>query len=476
MNFVHENFLLRSKTAQTLYHTYAANEPILDYHSHLPPADIAQNRQFKNLFEIALEGDHYKWRVMRANGIPERYCTGDATPYEKFEAWARTVPATLRNPLYHWTHLELARYFDVYELLDEKNAQSVWERGNARLQTPELGAQGILKRFDVRAACTTDDPCDDLAHHKSVNAAKRGFRMYPTFRPDKALRVDDPQIFNSFVSRLEKAANANISSFQDFLDALKQRHDYFHAAGARLSDHGINYCYATPCTEAEAEKIFRKVRTRTSATNEEHESFASLLMLFFGKLDSQRGWTKQLHLGALRSVNSRALRELGPDTGYDNIGDWNQAERLSKYLNLLEQENALPKMVLYNVNPIDNYVLATVTGSFQDGKIAGKIQFGSGWWFLDQKEAIEWQLNTLSNTGLFSRFIGMLTDSRSFMSFPRHEYFRRVLCDLVARDVENGELPDDEKLLGATVRNICFENARQFLGLDMPGEQETSAR
>jgi glucuronate isomerase len=474
MNFIHDDFLLHSRTAQNLYHTYAANEPILDYHSHLSPADIATNRQFKNLFEIALEGDHYKWRAMRANGVAERFCTGNASPYEKFEAWARTVPATLRNPLYHWTHLELARYLDIYELLNEYNAKSVWDRGNAQLQTPELSAQGILRRFDVRIACTTDDPCDDLAHHKAVNAARCGFRMYPTFRPDKALRVDQPQIFNTFVSRLERAANVSISSFQTFLDALKQRHDYFHSVGARLSDHGINYCYATPCADADAEKIFSKVRAGAAATSEEHEGFASLLMLFFGMLDSQRGWTKQLHLGALRSVNSRALLELGPDTGYDNIGDWNQAERLSKYLNLLEQENALPKMVLYNVNPVDNYVLATVTGSFQDGKIAGKIQFGSGWWFLDQKKAIEWQLNALSNTGLFSLFIGMLTDSRSFMSFPRHEYFRRVLCDLVARDVENGELPNDEKLLGTTIRNICFENARQFLGLELPVPSEKS--
>jgi glucuronate isomerase len=475
MNFIHDNFLLHSKTAQSLYHTYATNEPILDYHSHLPPADIATNRQFKNLFEICLEGDHYKWRVMRANGVAERYCTGDADPYEKFASWARTVPATLRNPLYHWTHLELVRYFGINELLDENSAKSIWERGNARLQMPELSAQGILKKFDVRVACTTDDPCDDLTHHKAVNAAKLGFRMYPTFRPDKALRVDQPQIFNTFVARLERAANTSISSFQKFLDALKRRHDYFHSVGARLSDHGINYCYATPCTEADAEKIFTKARAGTPALSEEHEKFASLLMLFFGRLDAARGWTKQLHLGALRSVNTRALRELGPDTGYDNIGDWNQAEPLSKYLNLLEQENALPKMVLYNVNPVDNYVLATVTGSFQDGRIAGKIQFGSGWWFLDQKQAIEWQLNALSNTGLFSRFIGMLTDSRSFMSFPRHEYFRRVLCDLVARDVENGELPNDEKLLGMTIRNICFQNGSQFLGLELPAESETSA-
>ncbi len=476
MNFIHDNFLLHSKTAQNLYHTYAANEPILDYHSHLPPADIATNRQFKNLFEICLEGDHYKWRVMRTNGVAERYCTGDADPYEKFGAWARTVPFTLRNPLYHWTHLELVRYFGINELLDERSAKSIWERGNAKLQTPELSAQGILKRFDVRVACTTDDPCDDLAHHKAVNAAKLGFRMYPTFRPDKALRVDQPQTFNAFVARLERVANASISSFQDFLDALKRRHDYFHSVGARLSDHGINQRTGTPGTETNAGKIFTKARAGTPASSAEHEQFASLLMLFFGQLDAARGWTKQLHLGALRSVNTRALNELGPDTGYDNIGDWNQAEPLSTYLNLLEQENALPKMVLYNVNPVDNYVLATVTGSFQNGKIAGKIQFGSGWWFLDQKEAIEWQLNALSNTGLFSRFIGMLTDSRSFMSFPRHEYFRRVLCDLVGRDVENGELPNDETLLGTTIRNICFQNASQFLGLELPAESERAAQ
>jgi glucuronate isomerase len=472
MNFIHENFLLRSKTAQNLYHTYAANEPIFDYHSHLPPADIATNRQFKDLFEISLEGDHYKWRVMRANGIDERFCTGNADPYDKFAAWARTVPVTLRNPLYHWTHLELVRYFGIRELLDESSAKWIWDRGNTMLQTPELSAQGILKKFAVRVSCTTDDPCDDLAHHKSVNAAKLGFRMYPTFRPDKALRVDQPELFNAWVSRLERAANAAISNFTKFLDALKRRHDYFHSVGARLSDHGINHCYANPCTEAEAEKIFSKVRGGTPATFEEHEQFSSLLMLFFGKLDAMRGWTKQLHLGALRSVNTRMLRELGPDTGYDNIGDWNQAEPLSRYLNLLEQENALPKMVLYNVNPIDNYVLATVAGSFQDGKIAGKVQFGSGWWFLDQKEGMEWQINALSNTGLLSRFIGMLTDSRSFMSFPRHEYFRRVLCNLIGQDVENGELPHDEKLLGTTIRNICFANAAQFLALEQPASSE----
>jgi glucuronate isomerase len=467
MNFIHENFLLHSRTAERLYHSHACGQPILDYHSHLPPADIAANRQFANLFEIWLEGDHYKWRAMRADGVAEEFCTGNAAPYEKFAAWARTVPATIRNPLYHWTHLELKRYFGIDDLLDEGTAKSVWERANAALQNDKLSAQGILRKFSVRIVCTTDDPCEDLAHHQAVAAAQPGFRVYPTFRPDKALLVDQPEAFNAWITRLERASNIAVSSLQTFLDALKQRHDFFHAQGARLSDHGIPYCYANPCSDREAEAIFAKARAGSVATPAEHEQFASVLMLFLGKLDADRGWTKQLHLGALRSVNGRALKEIGPDTGFDTIGDWPQAEALNKYLDLLHRENALPKMVLYNLNPADNYVFSAALGSFQDGVTAGKIQFGSGWWFLDQKEAIEWQLNALSNNGLFSRFIGMLTDSRSFMSFPRHEYFRRVLCDLLGRDVENGELPNDEKLLGTVVRNICFENARQFLGLQL---------
>ncbi|MGA2426920.1 MAG: glucuronate isomerase [Candidatus Acidiferrum sp.] len=473
MDFIHDDFLLHSKTARNLYHTYAAQEPILDYHSHLPPADIAADRRFRNLFEPWLEGDHYKWRAMRANGIAESCVTGDAAPYEKFLAWAGTVPFTLRNPLYHWTHLELKRYFGINELLDETSAKSVWERANDQLQSGDLTAQGILRKFHVRAVCTTDDPCDDLSHHRAVSAAAPGFRMYPTFRPDHALLVHQPDVFNAWIDRLERASNVTVSSLRDFLDALKQRHDFFHANGGRLSDHGLAYCYATPCSETQAGAIFAKARSDRAATPEEHEQFASFLMLFFGRLDAEKGWTKQLHLGALRNVNTRATRQLGPNTGYDVVGDWRQAESLCRYLDLLEQENALPKMILYNVNPFDNYVFSTVIGSFQDGVTAGKIQFGSGWWFLDQKEAIEWQLNALSNNGLFSRFIGMLTDSRSFMSFPRHEYFRRVLCNLLGHEVEKGELPNDEKLLGSVIRNICFENARQYLGLELPAASET---
>ena len=468
MEFIHDDFLLHSEMARRLYHGYAAEEPILDYHSHLPSADIAADHRFRNLWEIWLQGDHYKWRLMRANGVAEKYCTGDAPEYEKFLAWARTVPFTLRNPLYLWTHLELKRYFGIGELLNEKNAKEVWESANSLLQNGDLTTQGILRKFKVLVECTSDDPCDDLSAHRAFNASAAGCRMYPTFRPDRALWIGTPDTWNVWVTRLQEASKREVGSLQDFLDALRQRHDFFHANGGRLSDHGLKRCHATPCSEREAATIFSRARAGKATSESEQEQFASFVMLFFGRLDAEKGWTKQLHLGALRNVNSRRAREAGLDTGYDSIGDWEQAAALGAYLDLLEQEHALPKTIVYNVNPADNYVLSTAMGNFQDGSIAGKIQFGSAWWFLDQKEGIEWQLNALSNTGLLSRFVGMLTDSRSFMSFPRHEYFRRVLCDLLGRDVENGELPDDEKLLGTMVRNICFNNARQYLGLELP--------
>ena len=467
MNFIHDNFLLHSKTAQKLYHGYAASEPILDYHSHLNPKDIAEDRRFQNLFEIWLEGDHYKWRAMRANGLAERFCTGDASPYEKFLAWARTVPFTLRNPLYQWSHLELKRYFGIDELLDGNNAAAVWERANSLLNGDGLTAQGILKKFDVRVLCTTDDPCDDLRYHSAINASLPGFRAYPTFRPDKSLLVHDPLAFNSWVGQLGKAAGIEISSLRTFLDALKERHDFFHANGARLSDHGLEHCFAAPCSERKAAAIFQKARRGKAATKEEQEQFASYLMLFFGRLDAEKGWAKQLHLGALRATNTRQLRDLGPDTGFDSTGDWEQIRAFCTYLDRLEQEHALPKTIVYNLNPADNYAFATAIGNFQDGSIAGKIQFGSGWWFLDQKEAIEWQINALSNVGLLSRFVGMVTDSRSLMSFPRHEYFRRVLCNLIGRDMEHGDLPNDEKLLGGMIKNICYENTRRYTGLEL---------
>jgi glucuronate isomerase len=468
MEHIHDDFLLHSKTARRLYHDYAAAEPILDYHSHLPPADIASDHRFRDLWEIWLQGDHYKWRLMRANGVAEEFCTGTAAPYEKFLAWARTVPFTLRNPLYLWTHLELKRYFDIRQPLNESTAAKVWEHANFALQHGDLSAQGILRKFQVRVVCTTDDPCDNLSSHRALNASSVETRMYPTFRPDQALRIEVPATWNGWINRLQTASNKEISTFNDLLDALKQRHDFFHAHGGRLSDHGLVRCYATPCNDREAAAIFAKARTGSAPTDLEQEQFASVLMLFFGRLDAEKGWTKQLHLGALRSVNSRRTREIGPDTGFDSVGDWEQAAALGSYLDVLEREHALPRTIVYNVNPSDNYVLATAIGNFQDGSIAGKMQFGSAWWFLDQKQGIEWQLNALSNTGLLSRFIGMLTDSRSFMSFPRHEYFRRVLCDLLGSDVESGQLPDDEKLLGTMVRNICFANARDYLRLDLP--------
>ncbi|HXY48777.1 MAG TPA: glucuronate isomerase [Terriglobales bacterium] len=464
-NFINGDFLLHSKTAQGLYHDYAAREPILDFHSHLPPGDIAADRRFQNLFEIWLEGDHYKWRAMRANGVGERYCTGEAPPYEKFLAWARTVPSTLRNPLYHWTHLELKRYFGIDALLDERSAASVWEQAATQLSTEPLTARAVLRKFDVRILCTSDDPCDSLHSHRTINQSQGAFRVYPTFRPDRALWVEDPATFNAWIRSLEEASHVGISSLPDLLDALRKRHDFFHAHGARLSDHGLLHCPLGRYSEAGAAAVFRKVRGGKIPTREEQADYASYLMLFFGRLDAEKGWTKQLHLGALRAVNTRRVRESGVESGYDATGDCPQARALCLYLDRLEQEHALPKTIVYNLNPADNYIVATALGSFQDGSVAGKIQFGSGWWFLDQKEGIEWQINALSGTGLLSRFVGMVTDSRSFMSLPRHEYFRRILCDLLGREVENGDLPNDEKLVGNVVRNICFENARQYLNL-----------
>ena len=465
MSFITEDFLLHNKTARRLYHTFAADQPILDYHCHLPPQDIAANRRFNDLFEIWLEGDHYKWRAMRANGVPEQLITGDAEPYAKFLAWARTVPQTLRNPLYHWTHLELERYFQMHDLLDASTAKNMWNRASEMLADKDLHAQGILGKFNVTALCTTDDPADDLACHQAIAASGLVTRVLPAYRPDKALTVHKPEMFNPWIDRLAAASNIDIDGFQSFTDALRQRHDFFHSMGARLSDHGLNHCYSNFASAATASVIFDRARQGQAASPEEHEQFASVLMLLFGHLDAEKGWTKQLHIGAYRAANSRALAEIGPDTGFDSIGDWPQLSALGAYLDKLDQENALPKTIVYNLNPADNYAVATMLGNFQDGKIAGKMQFGSGWWYLDQKEAMQWQINALSNVGLLSKFVGMLTDSRSFMSYPRHEYFRRVLCNLLGADMENGEIPDSDELVGTMIRNICYANAKQYLNL-----------
>ena len=465
MAFIHEDFLLSTRAARRLYHEYAESEPILDYHCHLPPSDVASNRQFNDLFEIWLEGDHYKWRAMRADGVDERCITGAASPKEKFLAWARTVPHTLRNPLYHWTHLELKRYFGIEELLDASTAESVWERANAQLAGPDLHAWGILDRFRVKAVCTTDDPADDLACHRRIAASGLATKVFPTFRPDRAFNVHLPEAFNEWVDRLARASGVEIVDFRAFIDALVQRHGYFHSLGCRLSDHGLNSCFAEPCTEQTAAAIFDRACQGQAASAAEQAAFASYLLLVFGRLDAEKGWTKQIHLMARRGNNSRMMARLGPDTGFDSIGDWPQIDSLGTYLDTLDREGALPKTILYNLNPAWNYAFATMIGNFQDGSIAGKIQFGSGWWFLDQKEAMEWQINALSNCGLLSRFVGMLTDSRSFMSYPRHEYFRRTLCNLVGDDMEKGLLPDDLELNGAMLRGICYSNARDYFGL-----------
>ena len=464
-SFIHDDFLLHSPAAERLYHEFAEREPIFDYHNHLPPAAIANNATFADLTEIWLGGDHYKWRAMRADGVAERFCTGDANPWEKFSAWAATVPHTLRNPLYHWTHLELKRYFGIEELLNPESARIIWDLANRHLQN--LTVHDILREQNVAVLGTTDDPADSLATHERIAELNLPTRVYPTFRPDKAYAIADPAAFNAYCEKLGATADRDITSFDDLLATLEQRHADFHAVGGRLSDHGLETALAAPCSLAEARAIFQKVRDGHAPTADEQLGFGSLLMLEFGRWDAKRGWTKQLHLGAMRNNNQRALRELGTDSGFDSIGDYRQAPALVRYLSSLAETNELPKVVVYNLNPADNYMLATLIGNFQDGTIPGKLQFGSGWWFLDQKEAMEWQMNALSNLGLLSRFVGMLTDSRSFMSFPRHEYFRRVLCNLVGAEMDKGELPYDFDLVGGMVKNICFANARDYFGLEL---------
>jgi glucuronate isomerase len=461
--FLDDNFLLSNDVSQKLYHQYAAPQPIVDYHCHLPSKDIAENRRFANLYEIWLEGDHYKWRALRANGVAERYITGDASPYEKFLAWARTVPYTLRNPLYHWTHLELRRYFGINDRLDETSAPSIWERANAALAR-DLTAHGILRKFRVEVVCTTDDPTDDLCHHRSIAQSGLSTRVFPAFRPDKALAIGSTE-FLTWTDKLSKTANVEIRTFTTYLEALRKRHDDFHALGCRLSDHGLDHCFATPCSDPAAASIFDKARYSRPVSEEEATQFASFMMLFFARLDAEKGWIKQLHLGALRNVNSSARKTIGRDTGYDTVGDFPQIRPLAAYLDLLARENALPRMILYNNNPADTFAFATVIGCFQDGPQPGKIQYGSAWWFLDQKEGITAQLNALSNVGLLSRFIGMVTDSRSFMSYPRHEYFRRILCNVVGQDVVRGELPKDDAVLGRLIQDVCYRNARNYLNL-----------
>ena len=461
--FIQEDFLLQTEPARRLFHEYAADLPIIDYHSHLPPEDIADDRIFANLTRIWLEGDHYKWRAMRANGVPERFCTGDASDYEKFEQWATTVPKCLRNPLYHWTHLELARPFGIRDrLLSPDTAASVWKDCNAMLSEPKFSAAGILQQMRVEVVCTTDDPVDDLRHHcaHARNPVAKT-QMLPTWRPDKGMAIEDPVTFNSWLDRLAVASDTHIRDFDSYRSALQVRHDFFDASGCRLSDHGIETAYAAGYTDSEIERVFADVRAGNVPSPDAVEKFKSAMMYEFGIMDHASGWTQQLHLGALRGNNSRMLELLGPDTGFDSMGDWSVAVPLARYLDRLDRTDQLPRTILYNNNPRDNAVLATMIGNFQGGA-PGKMQFGSAWWHLDQWDGMSQQIADLSNMGLLSRFIGMLTDSRSFLSFTRHEYFRRLLCNILGDDIVRGVVPHDYDLIGGLVRDVCYFNASNY--------------
>jgi len=462
--FMDEDFLLQTDTARQLYHEYAQPMPIIDYHCHLPPDQIATNRQFENISQIWLYGDHYKWRAMRTNGIDESYCTGNKTDWQKFEKWAETVPYTLRNPLYHWTHLELNRYFGINDLLRPETAREVYEYCSALLQTPDYSTRNLLRKMNVRVVGTTDDPTDSLMHHQQLQTEGFEIKIRPTFRPDKAMAPEDAAEFNRYVDKVAEIAAVDIGSYQDYLTALKKRHDFFGQMGCRLSDHGLEQVYAEDYTDADLNAIFGQLRAGKAISPRQILQFKSALLYEFATWDHEKGWTQQYHLGALRNNNARMLSTLGPDTGWDSVGDFSQMRALSKFLNRLDSTNQLAKTILYNLNPADNEAFATMIGNFQDGTVPGKIQWGSGWWFLDQKDGMERQINALSNMGLLSRFVGMLTDSRSFLSYPRHEYFRRILCNMLGNDVKNGELPNDTAWLGAIVQGICYRNAEAYFG------------
>lgn len=456
-SFIHDDFLLQSETARQLYHTYAKNLPIVDYHCHLSPELIAEDVQFRNLTHVWLDGDHYKWRAMRALGVPEKYITGDASDYEKFKMWANVVPQTLKNPLYHWTHLELKRYFDIDDLLNEDTADGIWEKTNALLATPEYSARALLKRMNVHVVCTTDDAIDTLEHHERF--ASDDMVLFPTFRPDNAMKIEVPVSFQAYVLRLEEISGVVIDGYPKFVEALQQRHDFFDSMGCRASDHGIEEVYAEDYTDTGLERIFASVMKGVIVSNHEQRQFKSALMHAFAVMDAEKGWAFQMHIGAIRNNNSKSFGELGPDSGFDSMGDFEVARPLSKFLNRLDYISKLPKTILYNLNSCDNEIMATMSGNFYEKGVPGKVQHGPGWWFHDQKEGMEQQLQSLANFSIMSNFVGMVTDSRSFMSYPRHEYFRRILCNMLGNDVENGIVPTDEPILASLVEKMCYRNA-----------------
>ncbi|OPZ30642.1 MAG: Uronate isomerase [Bacteroidetes bacterium ADurb.BinA174] len=462
--FIHKNFLLQTDTARELYHEHAKKQPIIDYHCHLDPAHIAADRQFNNLGQIWLEGDHYKWRAMRTNGIDERYITGkDTSDWEKFEKWAETVPYTMRNPLYHWTHLELKTAFDVKELLNPKTAKKIYDVCTEKLRTSEFSARGLMKKYNVKVVCTTDDPVDSLEHHIALKNEGFEIKVLPTWRPDKAMAVENPTEYRAYLGKLSEVSGITILKFNDLIEALRNRHDFFASVGCKLSDHGMEEFYAEPHTHSEIENIFDKVYRGNELSKGEIVKFKSAMLHEGAIMDWEKGWTQQFHYGAIRNNNTRLFNQLGADTGFDSIGDFTVAKTMSRFFDRLDKDNKLAKTIIYNLNPKDNDMVATMIGNFQDGSVAGKIQFGSGWWFLDQKTGMEAQMNSLSNLGLLSRFVGMLTDSRSFLSYPRHEYFRRILCNLLGNDIENGLLPASEiEFIGEMVENISYNNSKYF--------------
>ncbi len=468
-SFIHDDFLLETKAARRLYHDHAEQLPIIDYHCHLSPAEIAADRRWQTLTQLWLGGDHYKWRALRTNGVAERFCTGNASDWEKFEQWAATVPRLLRNPLYHWTHLELKRYFDVDDLLAPATARGIYDTCNARLQAPDASARGFMQRSRVVLVCTTDDPVDTLEHHAAI-ARLPDFpvKVLPTWRPDKGMAVENVAAFNAWVDRLAAAAGVTITDYESYLEAFRRRHSFFHEQGCRLSDHGLETFYAEPYTQGEIAGIFRKLRDGAAVSPTEQLQFKSALMVEFALLDHGRDWTQQVHYGVLRNNNSRQFAAIGPDTGFDSIGDFEVGRPLARWLDRLDRTGQLPRTILYNINPRDNALLATMIGNFQDGTIPGKLQLGSGWWFLDQMDGMLRQLESLSQLGLLSRFVGMLTDSRSFISYTRHEYFRRILCNLLGRDMERGLVPMDFALVGELVEDVCYRNAARYFGFDLP--------
>jgi glucuronate isomerase len=463
--FIHDGFLLESDVAVDLYTRIARDLPVIDYHCHLSPELMAADHRFRSITEIWLEGDHYKWRAMRSNGIPERCCSGDASDWEKFEAWARTVPETLRNPLYHWTHMELKRPFGIETLLSPTTARAVFDRANERLAREDgFTTLGLLRGFKVEVVCTTDDPADTLAAHDQLAARKDAPRVYPTWRPDKAFTLDDPKAWNEWVGRLEKTAGRSVTGLASLLEVLDQRHQAFHDRGCRASDHGLEAIPAEPFSDADVSGSFDALRAGRALEAGAAQRLRSALVHRLAVMDHSRGWVQQFHLGAMRNNNTRIKTTVGPDAGCDSIGDFEMARPLARFLDGLDREGHLAKTILYNLNPRDNELMATMIGNFQDGSVPGKMQYGPAWWFLDQKEGNEAQLRALSNLGLLSRFVGMVTDSRSFLSYSRHDYFRRILCNMLGDDVRRGLVPDDRELLGRLVRNVCYDNPRTFFG------------